>query len=361
MVLLWLMQPLSMAGRSEGSGGVAKFYGIIASMTTQHISLLAYPGCMGMEVFGLSDTLLLANRVAQAMEPGMPPLFTVGVISLAGGEIAAAGGLRLGTQRAPRQPRGLLVVPGMDLGNRAACLAPQEHLAPEVAYIARAFARGSRVAGVCVGAFLLGEAGLLDGRRATTSWMFAAELAQRFPQAKVDPAALLQDDGGVATTGSFSAAFDLALHLIGANASARVRRAVARMALLGDRSSQAAWVDARLLPRPAASFGASVARWLELRLADPYDLAALAGAFHVSERTLLRRFKEETGQSPLAHLQQARIGKAKLLLESDRRSVAQVTEAVGYGDVATFGALFKRHVGQTPAEYRRRFRTGPGQ
>ncbi|HEY0062404.1 MAG TPA: helix-turn-helix domain-containing protein [Telluria sp.] len=328
-------------------------------MTTQHISLLAYPGCMGMEVFGLCDTLLLANRVAQAIEPGNAPLFTVSVISLAGGEVAAAGGLLLGSRRAPRQPRGLLVVPGMDLGNRAACLAPQRHLAAEVAYIARAFAGGTRVAGVCVAAFLLGEAGLLDGRRATTSWVFAAELAQRFPGASVDPAALLEDDGGVTTTGSFSAAFDLALHLIRSSASARVRRAVARMALLDERSSQAAFIDARLLPAPPASFGGSVARWLELRLGEPYDLAALASAFHVSERTLLRRFKAETGHSPLAHLQQARIGKAKLLLESGSRSVAQVTEAVGYGDVATFGALFKRHVGHSPADYRRRFRTGP--
>ncbi|SHH17611.1 Transcriptional regulator GlxA family, contains an amidase domain and an AraC-type DNA-binding HTH domain [Massilia sp. CF038] len=314
-----------------------------------------------MEVFGLSDTLLLANRVAQALEPGSAALFSVSVISLSGGEIVAAGGLRLGTQRAPRAPRGLLVVPGMDLGNRAACLAPHAKLAPEVAYIARAFARGTRVAAVCVGAFLLGEAGLLDGRRATTSWMFAAELAQRFPAAKVDPAALLQDDGGVATTGSFSAAFDLALHFIGASASARVRRAVARMALLDERSSQAAWVDQRMLPRPAASFAANVARWLDLRLAESYHLATLAAAFHVSGRTLLRRFKDETGQSPLAYLQQARIGKAKLLLETDACSVAQVTEAVGYGDVATFGALFKRHVGHTPAEYRRRFRAAAGQ
>ena len=331
-------------------------------METQHISLLAYPGCMGMEIFGLCDTLLLANRVAQALEPGGAPLFSVSVISLSGAEVSAAGGLRIGTVRAPRAPRGILIVPGMDLGDRAACLQPQRALAPEVAYIARSFARGTRVAGVCVGAFLLGEAGLLDGRRATTSWMFAAELAQRFPAAQVDPKALLLDDGGVTTTGSFSATFDLALHLIRASASGRVQRAVARMALLDERrESQAAYADPRLLPPASVSFSGSVARWLERRLADAYDLDALAAAFHVSPRTLLRRFKEETGHSPLVHLQQARIGKAKLLLESGRASVARVTEAVGYGDVATFGALFKRHVGHTPAEYRRRFRTDPRQ
>jgi len=317
---------------------------------------------MGMEIFGLCDTLLLANRVAQALEPGGAPLFSVSVISLSGAQVSAAGGLQIGTVRAPRAPRGILVVPGMDLGDRAACLRPQRALAPEVAYIARAFARGTRVAGVCVGAFLLGEAGLLDGRRATTSWMFAAELAQRFPAADVDPKALLLDDGGVTTTGSFSATFDLALHLIRAGASGRVQRAVARMALLdARRESQAAYADPRLLPPVPATFAGSVARWLEQRLADAYDLETLAAAFHVSPRTLLRRFKDETGRSPLAHLQQARIGKAKLLLESGRASVARVTEAVGYGDVATFGALFKRHVGHTPAEYRRRFRTGPGQ
>jgi len=350
-----------LSGRAQrnDSGEIANFYGMIATMTTHAISLLAYPGCMGMEIFALCDTLLLANRVAQAIEPGSQPLFAVNIISLAGGQIAAAGGLSIGSARAPRRVRGLLAVPGMDLGDRGACLLAQRQLAPEVAYIARAFQRGTPVAAICVGAFLLGEAGLLDGRRVTTSWLFAAELAQRFPAARVDPAALLQDDGGVTTTGSFSAAFDLALHLIGVRASARVRRAVGRMALLDHRTSQGPWIDTRLLPAPPASFAASVARWLDQRLAEPYDLDTLAAAFHVSSRTLLRRFKEATGHAPLAHLQQARIGKAKQLLEAGTRSVAQVTEAVGYNDVATFGALFKRHVGQTPAAYRRRFRTGP--
>lgn len=332
-------------------------------MKTTRITILAYHGCMGMEVFGLCDTLLVANRVAQALEgPAAGPLFEVTVISLSGADVIAAGGLRIGTWRAPRKAPDLLVVPGMELSDRASCLQPLTRLAPETAYIARAFAKGTPVAAVCVGAFILGEAGLLDGRRATTSWLFAADLAQRFPAADVQLSSLLVEDGGVTTTGSFSATFDLAMALVRKAASRKVSRAVARMALLDEpRASQAPYIDSRMLARPSGTFGASVAAWMEQRLAEPYDLTSMAAAFHVSARTLLRRFKAETGSSPLAHLQQARIGKAKLLLESSGHSVAQVTEQVGYGDVATFGTLFKRIVGQPPAEYRRRFQAAKRQ
>lgn len=333
------------------------------SMTTQRIAILAFDGCMGMEVFGLADTLLLANRIAQAIDSaGQPPLFDVSVVSLGGADIVAAGGIRIGTVRAPRRQPDLLIVPGMEISDRAGCLAPLVRLAPEVAFIARAFAKGTPVAAMCVGAFLLGEAGLLDARRATTSWLFAAELAQRFPGAAVDATAMLVEDGGVTTTGSFSSTFDLAMHLIGKAATPRVRRAVARMGLIdANRASQAPFIDTRMLPRPAENFGSRVMAWMEQRLAQPYDLQAMANAFHVSPRTLLRRFKDDAGTTPLAHLQQARIGKARLLLESTSGSVARVTEQVGYGDVATFGALFKRVVGQSPAEYRRRFKTAPAQ
>ncbi|NHZ99811.1 GlxA family transcriptional regulator [Massilia sp. CCM 8734] len=324
-------------------------------MKTKRIAMLAYHGCMGMEVFGLCDTLLLANRVGAALDAAAPPLFEVIVTSLGGGQVRAAGGIPIGTRKPVAAPD-LLVVPGMELADRHGCMATIDALAPEVAYLARAFARGTPVAAVCVGAFLLGDAGLLDGRRATTSWLFAPDLARRFPAARVDPAAMLVDDGGVTTTGSFTATFDLALHLVRQSASARVQRAVARMGLLDDgRTSQAPFIDTRMLARPEGTFAASVCAWLDQRLAAPYDLKRIAAAFHVSDRTLLRRVKDETGQTPLAYLQQARVGKAKLLLESTSLSVAQVTERVGYADAATFGALFKRHVGQSPAGYRRRF------
>ena len=326
-------------------------------MATVKINLLAYDGCMGMEVFGLCDTLLLANRVAAAMRgAGAEPLFEVRVASLAGGPVLAAGGLSIGTRRYRASPD-LLVVPGMDIGDRDGCTRPHQQLAPQVKAIARAFARGTPVAAICVGAFLLAEAGLLDGRRATTSWMFAADLARRFPLARVDPSAMLVEDGGVTTTGSFSATFDLAMHLIRQAATPKEARAVARMALLSPRGSQAAWVDTSLAARPSGRFSDSVQSWLRERMTEPFDLEKLAAAFHVSGRTMLRRLKAETGLTPLGYLQGERINVAKRLLESGTLSVAQITGQVGYLDVATFSALFKRLAGQSPAQHRRAFNT----
>lgn len=331
-------------------------------MGTQRIAILAYEGCMAMEVFGLCDTLLLANRVAAAMAgtAPVPPLFELCVSGVKGGAVLAAGGFPIGVVKPPRRID-LLVVPGWDLVDRQGGAAPLTRLAPELRHIRRVFAKGTPVASVCVGAFLLGEAGLLDGRKATTSWLFAPDLARRFPAARVEPNALLLEDGGVLTTGAFSAAFDLALHLIRQAAEPRVARAVARMALLEPRRhSQAAFVDARMLGAAtgtgAGRFSDNVRAWLRARLPEPYDLAALAAVFHVSARTLLRRFKAETGESPLNFLQGERIEQAKTLLESGTLSVARITEQVGYADVGTFSGLFKRVVQQSPAEYRRRFR-----
>lgn len=327
-------------------------------METKKINVLAYHGCMGMEVFGLCDTLLLANRVAQSIRGrAAEPLFDVRVTSLTGGPVLAAGGLLIGTGKF-RASQDLLVIPGMDIGDRDGCTRPHDRLSAEVRVIARAFARGAPVASMCVGAFLLAEAGLLDGRRATTSWMFTADLARRFPMVCVDSSAMLVEDGGITTTGSFTATFDLAMQLIRQTATPKEARAVARMALLNRRGSQAPYVDTAMTAKPTGRFSDNVQSWLGQRLAEPYELATLAAAFHVSGRTMLRRLNAETGQSPLEYLQRERINTAKRLLESGALSVAQITERVGYADVATFSTLFKRLAGQSPAQYRRSFKMG---
>ena len=127
------------------------------------------------------------------------------------------------------------------------------------------------------------------------------------------------------------------------------------MALLNQRGSQAAYVDTSMTAKPSGRFSDNVQSWLGERLAEPYELAILAAAFHVGGRTMLRRLKAETGHLPLGYLPGERINKAKRLLESGSLSLAQITERVGYLDVATFSTLFKRLAGQSPAQYRRSF------
>jgi transcriptional regulator GlxA family with amidase domain len=315
------------------------------------VGVLTYPGCFASEVFGVPDLLTMAGHVAG---PDAPPGYRVSVLSPRR-RVVASGGARLDV--GPVRAADVLVVPGFELSPDTDLDAALARLSPEIAAIRAQAAGGGAVVSLCVGAFLLAEAGLLDRRRATTSWLHAAELARRCPTAEVRPEHLVVTDRGVTTTAAFSAMYDFALDLIRRHDGARVARATARLALVDDaRTSQTPYVDTRLLPRPGRDFSEQVMRRLDQHLAEPYDLAALAGAFQVSTRTLLRRFRQETGRSPLAHLQAARVDRARHLLESGDRTVAAVAAAVGYRDPGTFAALFARHTGSRPHAYRAAFR-----
>lgn len=318
------------------------------------IALLAYDGCMALEIIGISDVLLVANHVAQAMgKAGATPL-EVRVVSMKGRMIRAAGGIALGTQR-PRGTFALLIVPGLEVIQGTQWPAKLARLQPELTFIRKSFSRGTHLASVCVGSFLLGEAGLLDGRQVTTAWIMAEDLARRYPLARVNPQAIVLEDGAVITTGAISSTFDLALHLVRRILGADVASATARIALLPKpRSSQAPYVDANLIAPHLPSFSASVTQWLAQRMTEPYNQSRLAQAFFVGPRTLLRRVKAETGITPLTLLQQLRVGRAKQLLHSTASSIEKIVESVGYADTATFSRLFVRQVGETPARYRSR-------
>ncbi|MEV5569802.1 helix-turn-helix domain-containing protein [Spirillospora sp. NPDC052269] len=320
-------------------------------MSALRVGVLAFPGCFASEVFGVPDLLTMAAHVAGPDHAG----FEVSVVSPRR-RVAASGGVTLGV--VPPREVDVLVVPGLELVVPGVRLDERlASLTAELEVIRAQAAAGNAVVSICVGAFLLAEAGLLDGRRATTAWLFADELARRCPGADVRPDRLVVTDRGVTTTAAFSAMYDFALGLIRRHSGAGVARATARMALLDDaRSSQTPYVDARLLPQPGNDFSRRVMRELDQNLAARYDLAALAGAFNVSSRTLLRRFAEETGQSPLTYLQASRVRRARHLLETTDRTVAGIAATVGYGDSGTFAALFARHTGQRPRDYRATFR-----
>jgi transcriptional regulator GlxA family with amidase domain len=161
-----------------------------------------------------------------------------------------------------------------------------------------------------------------------------------------------------AQTAAFSAVHDLALRIIRAHVGDDLARHVARVSLVADnRNSQAPYIDNTLLRPGVGAFAQPVKTRLAERLAHPYDLTALARAFHVSSRTMLRRFRDEAGQSPLEYLQQTRVNTAKRLLESPDHTVTSAMRRVGYTDPASFRRLFNKQAGMTPAAYRRQFRT----
>ena len=315
------------------------------------VAILAYPGCSGAQVLGLYDSLRLANRVS-VMVLGRDPIFDARVVGVSGRSARAAGGVRIGLVK-PSSRTDILVVPGFALADDGTKEILGK-LGAQARFIAQTFRRGVHVAGVCVGSFLLGEAGLLEGRRATTAWMFASEFAGRYPTARVDPRAILIEDGGITTTGGFSVVFDLALHLIRKTGGAELATTFGKFAMLDTgRLSQEPFTDTALLAASRGAFAMAIKHWLDARLQEPFQLARLARAFAVSPRTLQRRFLVEAGETPLAYLQRARIDAAKALLASTTLSVESITQRIGYQNVSAFARLFGREVGQSPGQYRR--------
>jgi len=317
------------------------------------IGVLAYPDCFASEVFGVIDLLTMGGHVARAHQ--LPDeVFSTTVMSPRR-RVTASGGATIGVS--PMAPVDVLVVPGFELIPGGDLDARLGRLGPEIDQIRQYGRDGTAIVSICVGALLLAESGLLDHRSATTAWLFADTLAERCPDARLIPERLVVTDGGVTTTAAFSAMFDFVIDLIERHCGRQVARRTARVALVDDaRTSQSPYVDESMLPTPGRSFANQVQRYLDQHLADPYDLTGLAQQFHVSSRTLLRRYKADSGESPLAYLQRARMRRARHLLENTDRTLADIQSAVGYRDTGAFAALFSRHVGLRPTAYRSRFR-----
>ena len=223
-----------------------------------------------------------------------------------------------------------------------------------------AHARGARVASICTGAFVLAHAGLLDGRRATTHWAHAERLAERYPAVTVDPGVLYLDEGDVLTSAGVAAGIDLCLHLVRRDHGAEVANAVARRIVVAPHrdGGQAQFLEA---PVPVAEeHGLEPTRaWATERLREPLTVAAMARHAACSERTFARRFRAETGTTPLQWLLGQRVLHARRLLEATELPVEDVADAAGFGTAASLRAHFRRATATTPLAYRRTFRGSP--
>lgn len=236
--------------------------------------------------------------------------------------------------------------------------APQEWPPPPKALQAlrRAHARGARIASICSGAFALGAAGLLDGRRVTTHWRVARRLAEMYPQAVVDPDVLYVDDGDLLTSAGVAAGIDLCLHLLRKDHGAEAANAAARQTVVAPHRAggQAQFIERAVPPHDDGSLEATRAYALE-RLAEPLTVKQLARHAHTSERTFNRRFRRETGTTPLRWLHAQRIDHARRLLEGTELPVEVVARRCGFGSAAILRQHFRRTTATTPTAYRRSF------
>jgi transcriptional regulator GlxA family with amidase domain len=217
---------------------------------------------------------------------------------------------------------------------------------------------GARVASLCTGAFVLGAAGLLDGRRATTHWAHTGELARRHPAATVDPDVLYVDNGQFLTSAGAAAGMDLCLHMIRRDYGSAVAAHAARLSVmpLEREGGQAQFIVHDHAPAPQGSELEPLLTWLRDNMGRDLTLADIAAQSGTSTRTLIRRFREQTGSTPLQWLHRARVRQAQHLLETTEHSVERIGAQVGFGSPTTFRDRFKRTTGVSPQTYRRSFR-----
>lgn len=225
----------------------------------------------------------------------------------------------------------------------------------------RAHEEGARIVGLCTGAFVLAAAGLLDGRPATTHWMYAPTLAKRYPSVHVDPRELFVDDGDVLTSAGTAAGIDLCLHIVRTDHGADAANALARRLVVPPRRTASDMGHQRYLDRSlpeeiGADPLAEVVAWALEHLHEQFDVETLAARAYMSRRTFDRRFRSLTGSAPLQWLITQRVLQAQRLLETSDYSVDEVAGRCGFRSPVALRGHFRRQLGASPAAYRTAYR-----
>jgi transcriptional regulator GlxA family with amidase domain len=223
----------------------------------------------------------------------------------------------------------------------------------------RATARGTRVLSVCSGVFVLGAAGLLDGRRCAVHWHHAEELARQYPKAIVEPDVLYVDEDPVITSAGTAAGIDACLHIVRKEQGPEVANAIARRMVVPPHrdGGQAQYIE-RPLPRSTCDTVGEVLVWMERHLDREVTVEQLAARAHMSPRTFARRFQQETGTTPYRWMLRQRVLLAQELLEASDETMDAIAGRTGFGTAAALRHQFVRSLGTTPQAYRRTFR-GP--
>ncbi|MGH6878525.1 MAG: GlxA family transcriptional regulator [Rhizomicrobium sp.] len=316
----------------------------------RNIDVLAFPAVQLLDVTGPVQVFASANDHV-TIAGGTPP-YAVRVVAQGGQGVTATAGLSIAA--APLPPAGDAVDTLLVAGGEGAEIAAGDPALVE--WVRERATQARRVASVCTGAFVLAAAGVLDGRRAATHWLYCAKLAQRFPAVRVEPDPIFVCDGPVWTSAGVTAGIDLALALVEEDLGRSAALAVARylVVYLKRPGGQAQFSATLSLQTAEDKFGA-LHDWITGHLAEELSLSVLADQAGMSERSFSRHYAEATGQTPARAIERLRVETARRLLSESRLPIKRIAGRCGFGSEETMRRSFLRLLAATPQDYRARF------
>lgn len=319
------------------------------------ISFIGADGCGFSGISGLIDSFTIANLWHSANTgKKTESLFEMQILSPDGKAFCVNGGFQItpdGSFMDVKQTD-LVIIPAF-LPNVELL---RENAKDLLDWITTRYEQGVSIAALCTGTFVLAETGLLDGRLATTNWIFARLFRRRYPKVLLKPERILTQDKGLICSGAVSAFYNLGLHLIETFGSSELASQCSKALLVdSSRVSQASYAIFNVYKGHGDDGILKAQQWMETHLTENMSMENLAGQVGISPRHFIRRFKKATGESPLNFLQQMRIETAKKILETRPDTVDAITQSIGYENSSTFRKLFKKYTGLSPREYRNKF------
>ena len=310
----------------------------------REVAVLAYSGLgtfelgIVVEIFGLT-------------RPEFSEWYRFKVCGLESGPLHATGGLKI----LPKEgieglaTAGTIIIPGWRTDEQ-----PPPRL---LKTLTRAHARGARLVSICSAVFVLAATGLLDGRRATTHWLYAAKLAQKYPQIRVEPDVLYVDESDILTSAGSAAGIDLCLHIVRRDFGSRVANRVARRLVVYPHreGGQTQFIE-RAVDNEDTPWFSKLLEWIQRHIEEELPVERLAAQAGMSERTLARRFTEATGTSPADWIIGLRVSRAKELLETTSRTIEEIATDCGFGSAPTLRHHFRQRLKTNPLAYRSHFR-----
>ena len=325
--------------------------------STIKVGIIAYENCTSSMILGMMDILSLANAQWPHFNPSSPAgefLFHIEIVTLSGKPVRSFNQYSITPHSSAKQLSNydIIYVPGF-LGDPEQVIGQQREV---IAWLKQQFASGRKLIAACNGNLLLAETGLLDGKKATTHWSLIHFFSHRYTRIALKPEKIIVDEGDIISAAGVSAYMNLGIYLVAKYGSPELASHCSKIFLVDSgRKVQTPYFVFTSPKNHGDEEIVKIQDWLETNFKKPVSIDTLTKTFNLSRRTLSRRFKTATGDTPLEYLQRLRIENAKRLLETSSHTFSEITWDVGYNDISSFQRLFSKSTGLSPGAYRRKF------